>query len=203
MANFAIAAVEGGAAAIRARGPDDVRAIRGAVAVPILGIAKLPQDDGRTLITPTFESAQELVDAGADMIALDVTARGQRYGALERLARIRRELGVPVMADIATLEEALSAAKAGAAFVLSTMRGYTAETASVYSFDVPFLRELAARSTVPVIAEGMIDTPEQARCAIEAGCYAVVVGSAITRPVTITRRFAAAVVSAGTGEMRT
>jgi N-acylglucosamine-6-phosphate 2-epimerase len=36
-------------------------------------------------------------------------------------------------------------------------------------------------------------TPEQARQALEAGAYAVVVGGAITRPQLITRRFAAAV----------
>src|SRR5580704_15708115 len=119
MAKFAVSAVAGGAAAIRARGPEDIRAIRRVVGVPIIGIRKQIQDDGKILITPTFESARELVAAGADLIALDVTCRGQRYGALERLQRIGRELQVPVLADIATLDEALIAADAGADFVLS------------------------------------------------------------------------------------
>jgi len=40
MARFAVSAVAGGAAGIRARGPEDIRAIRQAVGVPIIGIAK-------------------------------------------------------------------------------------------------------------------------------------------------------------------
>jgi putative N-acetylmannosamine-6-phosphate epimerase len=191
-ARFAMSAVDGGAAAIRAQGPDDVRGIRAVVSVPILGIRKIMQPDGRVLITPTFESARELCEAGADMIALDVTARGQQLGAIDRLQRIRRELNVPVFADIATVDEALAAADAGADAVLSTMRGYTCDTDDVRSFDCAFIRDLVRNSPVPVIAEGMIETPEQARAALDAGAYAVVVGSAITRPITIARRFARA-----------
>lgn len=184
-----MSAVAGGAAAIRAQGVEDVRAIRAAVAVPIIGIRKVVQDDGQVLITPTFESARELIEAGADMIALDVTRRGQRYGAIERLIRIRAELKVPTLADIATLDEALEAAAAGADFVLSTMRGYTEDTRRIPAFDLAFIEELVRVSPAAVIAEGRIDTPEQARAALDAGAYAVVVGSAITRPIAITRRF--------------
>ena len=189
---FAISAVDGGAAAIRAQGPDDVRAIRLVVNVPIIGIRKIKQHDGRMLITPTFESAQELCEAGADLIAMDVTARGRRLGAAARLARIRSDLKVPVMADIATLDDAMAAAQAGADAVLSTMRGYTDDTAHILAFDCDFIRELVRESSVPVIAEGMIDTPEKARKALDAGAYAVIVGSAITRPATIARRFSIA-----------
>src|SRR5712692_9168039 len=202
MARFAASAVAGGAAGIRARGPEDIRAIRQAVGVPILGIAKELQPDGKILITPTVESAQELVAAGADMIALDVTRRGQQYGALDRLRRIRRELQVPVLADIATVDEALAAAAAGADFVLSTMRGYTDETMSIQFFDLAFIQDLVQRSPVPVIAEGRIDTPQQAGAALAAGAYAVVVGSAITRPVAIARRFADAIASLEVGGNR-
>ena len=192
-AKFAVSAVEGGAAAIRAQGADDIRAIRRAVSVPIIGIRKVLQDDGRVLITPTFESARELVEAGAEMIALDVTSRGQRKGAIERMQRIQSELKVVVLADIATLDEAIAAADAGADAVLSTMRGYTDETADIHSFDCAFVGELARLSPVPVLAEGMIQTPEQARAALDVGAYAVIVGSAITRPVTIARRFVCAI----------
>lgn len=191
-AAFARAAVEGGAAAIRANGEEDVRAIRAAVTAPIIGIRKVVQADGRGLITPTFDSARALVESGASAIALDVTARGQRFGAIERLKRIRAELKAPALADIATLDEALEAADAGADAVLSTMRGYTDETADIRAFDLQFIRDLVRHCPVPVIAEGMIETPQQAARALEAGAWAVVVGSAITRPVTIARRFSAA-----------
>ena len=199
MARFAQAAVAGGASAIRANGPDDIRKIREAVSVPIVGIWKQRQEDESLLITPSFEAAQQLVAAGADIIALDATCRGQRYGALSRLQRIRRELDVPVFADIATVEEAVAATDAGATFVLSTMRGYTEDTLHICSFDLSFIRDLVSRSPVPVIAEGRIETPEQAKAALEAGAYAVVVGSAITRPVTIARRFADAIAAATAG----
>ena len=111
IARFAQAAVEGGAAGIRANGPEDIRAIRQAVGVPTIGIWKAQQDDGQILITPTFEGAKELVDAGAGLVAIDCTVRGRKYGALDRLRRIKDGLGVPVLADIATVEEAVQAAK--------------------------------------------------------------------------------------------
>ena len=75
MARFAIAALQGGAAGIRANGVEDVRAIRDAVSLPIIGIQKSPHPDGGWLITGTFECARDLVEAGADVIALDCTRR--------------------------------------------------------------------------------------------------------------------------------
>ncbi len=196
MARFALAAVQGGAAGIRADGPDDVRAIRAVVRVPIVGIQKLTPADGRILITPTFEGACRLAEAGADVIALDCTTRGQRYGAFDRLRRIRSELGVPVMADIATLPEAQAAAEAGADLVGSTLRGYTPETETATAFDPRFITDLVSNLAAPVVAEGWITTPTEAAAAITAGAFAVVVGSAITRPEDITRRFTLGIIGA-------
>lgn len=201
-ARFAAAAVEGGAAGIRANGPEDVRAILAAVRVPLIAIQKRAADDERILITPTFEDAAALVRAGADCVALDCTARGQRYGALERLRRIRRELGVPVAADVATAREGSAAAEAGADFILSTMRGYTEDTAHVQAFDAGFIAELVLAVDVPVIAEGRIWTREEARAALAAGAFAIVIGSAITRPREIAGYFARAIESFAGGEVR-
>jgi N-acetylmannosamine-6-phosphate 2-epimerase/N-acetylmannosamine kinase len=189
LARIAKAAVDGGAVGVRVNGPEDVAAIRLAVDVPIIGIAKVMQADGKVLITPSFESARELVAAGANAIALDCTERGQRFGALGRLARIRAEFGVPVLADIATIEEARAAQAAGADFVLTTLRGYTPETRHIRDFDVQFVRDLARELETPVIAEGRIGTPQQAAAALEAGAFAVIVGTAITRPDAIVQRF--------------
>jgi N-acetylmannosamine-6-phosphate 2-epimerase/N-acetylmannosamine kinase len=191
MARFARAAVQGGAVGIRANGREDVLAIRQAVSVPIIGICKTLQDDGKVLITPTFESARELVEAGAGLVALDCTARGLKLGALDRLRRIKAELDVPVLADIATIEEGAEAARAGADAVLSTLRGYTEETRQVQEFEPQFIAELVRAVNVPVIAEGRINSPQQAHAALQAGAYAIIVGTAITRPQSITRGFAA------------
>ena len=196
MDRYALAAQAGGAAGIRANGVDDIRAIRKVVNLPIIGIQKELHADGKVLITPSFEAAQALVEAGANMVALDCTKRGQQYGALERLQRIKTELRVPVLADIATLEEAQEAERAGADFVLSTMRGYTADTLTVERFDPRFIEQLVRLLRVPVIAEGRIDSPDLARQAIEAGAYSVIVGTTITRPHSVARLFAQAVETA-------
>lgn len=193
IARLAQAALAGGAVAIRADGPEDIRAIRTITDAPIIGILKVMQPDGRVLITPSLDGARTLVDAGANMIALDASERGQRLDALNRIRQIQRELKIPVLADIATIEEALAAADAGAVFVLSTLRGYTDATSHIKGFEPSFIKELSSRCPVPVIAEGRIYTPEQAQQAISAGAYAVVVGTAITRPAEIARRFAAAI----------
>lgn len=189
IARFAQAALAGGAAGIRANGPSNVSAIRQVTDAPIIGIQKVVMDDGNVLITPSLESARDLVRSGAEMIALDVTTRGQLYGALERIRQIKRALRVPVLADVSTAEEAITAAEAGADFVLSTLRGYTSETAHIGRFEPSFIEELARLCPVPVIAEGRIHTPDDARRAMAAGAFAVVVGTAITRPTEIARRF--------------
>jgi N-acetylmannosamine-6-phosphate 2-epimerase / N-acetylmannosamine kinase len=196
MSRFAAAAVAGGAAGIRANGPADIRAIRKITDAPIIGIDKALHHDGLLLITPSFESARALVEAGADMVALDCSTRGQESGALDRIREIQAKLGVPVLADVADVEQAVVAVQAGADFVLSTLRGYTEETNHALDFDPKFIEELVRASPVPVIAEGRISSPEQAREAIAAGALAVVVGTAITRPTEIARRFAAAIESA-------
>jgi glucokinase len=193
MDRFAQAALAGGAGGIRANGVDDLKAIRKAVKLPMIGIQKMREVDGKILITPSFESAQALVEAGADMIALDCTKRGQRYGALDRLQRIKAELKVPVLADIATLEEAAEAVRAGADAILSTMRGYTDDTAGILEFDPRFIGELVRTVSIPVIAEGRVDTPSLARKAVAAGAFAVVVGTSITRPHSVTLNFSNAV----------
>ncbi|HUR59945.1 MAG TPA: putative N-acetylmannosamine-6-phosphate 2-epimerase [Opitutaceae bacterium] len=190
---FARAAVQGGAAGIRADGAETIRLIRQAVTVPIVGIKKVRLGDGRIMITPTNEDARSLHDAGASIIALDCTARGRAHGALERLRWIRAELGCAAWADTATVEDARLAADAGADAVLSTLRGYTPETSHIQTLDLAFIEELVREVRVPVVAEGWISTPDEAGFALRAGAFAVVVGTAITRPELITARFARAV----------
>src|SRR5690242_5250196 len=187
MARFAEAAVRGGAAGIRANSAGDVAAVRRLVDVPVIGIQKRRQADGKVVITPSFEDARDLAKAGAAIVAVECTARAQRSGALELVRRIRSELGVPVMADIATVEEAIAAEEAGAELVASTMRGYTEETEHVRVFEPDFIAALVARVQIPVLAEGRVDTPQQAAEALRAGAHAVIVGTAITRPEVITK----------------
>lgn len=193
MAAMAKAAELGGAVGIRANGPDDIRAIRQAVNLPIIGIYKIRMPGYEPYITPTIKAAKEVAAAGADIIAMDATLRPHPgdLSSAELLVLIKR-LGVPVMADISTFEEGVAAAEAGADIVSTTMSGYTPYSTQSDEPDFELVERLASSLSVPVIAEGRIWTPEQARKAIDLGAYAVVVGTAITRPWIVTERFARA-----------
>jgi N-acylglucosamine-6-phosphate 2-epimerase len=107
----------------------------------------------------------------------------------ELIRRIHGELGRPVLADIATIDDAIAAQSAGADAVASTLYGYTRETAGERTVSWKLIEQLVARMTIPVIVEGHITQPEEVRRALEMGAHAVVVGSAITRPESITARF--------------
>ncbi|ATA21086.1 N-acylglucosamine-6-phosphate 2-epimerase [Gibbsiella quercinecans] len=197
MSRMALAAQQGGAAAIRANSLADIKAIMAAVALPVIGIIKRDYPDSAVFITATQQEVEELMAAGPAMIALDATARPRPGGVSlpELVCEIRR--GYPqllLMADIATLEEARAADALGFDCIGTTLHGYTAETQgrSLPMDDFAFLQQVLAAVARPVIAEGNITTPAMmARC-LQLGAHAVVVGGAITRPQQITARFVAA-----------
>ncbi len=197
MAKLAVAARVGGAAAIRANGPADIRAIKAAVDLPVIGLYKLGASG--VYITPTFDAAAEIAAAGADVIALDCTGRPRPDGVDLRdlLARIRQELRLPIFADVSSLSEARMAAADGAAMAGPTLAGYTEAGPAGDGPAFDLLAQMVAELPIPVIAEGRIHTPAQARRALDLGAWSVVVGSAITRPRTITARFVSALSDAG------
>ena len=192
MAKMALAAKLGGAAAIRANGPADIRAIKAMVDLPVIGLYK--QGSSGVFITATFADAKAIAQAGADVIALDCTARPRpdHVSLADLLSRIQAELGLPIFADVSTLAEAQAAAQAGAAMAAPTLSGYTEGSPALAGPDFSLLARMIDKLPIPVIAEGRIHTPEQARRALDMGAWSVVVGSAITRPRTITARFATA-----------
>lgn len=192
MVKLAQAALQGGGVGIRANTPVDVAAIRQAFPqVPLIGLYKYDLPDYEVRITPTLETALALAAAGCDIIALDATQRPRPEGPLETfIQKIQAETGLPVLADISTLEEGLAAEAAGAELISTTLSGYTGYSPQQEAPDLALVGLLASRLKVPLLAEGRIATPAQARQALEAGAYAVVVGGAITRPQWITRQFA-------------
>ena len=103
------------------------------------------------------------------------------------------ELGKPVVADVSTFEEGVAAALAGARAVATTMSGFTAESPARSTPDFDLLSALVERCKVPIILEGHVWEPAQVAEAFRRGAHAVVVGSAITRPQLIARRFVDAV----------
>lgn len=198
MSRMALAARQGGAAAIRANSVVDIEAIKEQVTLPVIGIIKREYPDSEVYITATMKEVDELMTVSPAFIALDATDRARPGG--ESLAtlvtRIRtRYPSVLLMADIATVDEAVTAQALGFDCVGTTLYGYTAQTAghALPDDDCQFLKAVLAAVTVPVVAEGNVDTPERAARCLALGAHMVVVGGAITRPQQITERFMAAI----------
>ena len=194
MAALAQAAEVGGAVGIRANGVEDIAAIRKLAKLPIIGINKIAYEGFDVFITPTLESAQQVVAAGADIIAMDATLRPRpdRLSVAQAIQLYKRELGLLIMADISTLEEGLAAAEAGADIVATTLSGYTPYSRQQEDPDFLLIAELAACLQTPIIAEGRMISPEDARHTLELGAYAVVVGTSITAVDWITQRYVTA-----------
>lgn len=191
-ARVAAAAVRGGAVAIRANGTADIAAIRATVDVPVIGLIK----DGAAgvYITPTAAHALEVAAAGADIVAVDATDRPRPDGRAfaDTVRAVHARTNALVLADVSTVEEGVAAAAAGADAVATTLSGYTPASPPTEGPDLALVARLAALLPVPVIAEGRYRTTEQIERAFAAGAHAVVMGNAITSPLWLTRRFAAA-----------
>lgn len=203
MARVAQAAVSAGAVAIRCGGVggvDHIRAIRSAVGCPIIGLTKRTVDD--RWITPTPGDVGPIAAAGADIVAFDaVVRRREDVARVREMASAIHAEGRLAMADIARMEDARPALDAGADLLATTMAGYVAGSLDQTGDpDLPLVRALVDAGCEPVIAEGRYHSPDLARAAIDAGAFAVVVGSAITSPSWLTERFARAL---GQGQDRT
>lgn len=186
---FALAALDGGAAALRIESAEYVAAVRAATDRPIIGLVKRDLDDSPVRITPWIEDVDALATAGADIIAYDATQRLRPVSSRALVERIHAH-GRIAMADCSILADAEQALSEGADVVGSTLAGYTGPVEPTE----PDLDLVAAmrRITPHVVAEGNIRTPAQAQQALLAGASMVVVGSAITRPEYVTSWFRSA-----------
>jgi N-acylglucosamine-6-phosphate 2-epimerase len=182
IAALSLASVKRGAIGVRIDTPTHVQAVRQYVEVPIIGLWKQQIPGFDVYITPQFQHAKAIAEAGADLIAIDATLRPRPDGetVASLIAQIHSQLQKPVMADVDTLESALAAVDAGADLVGTTLYGYTAQTQQYPPPGFDLLQQLVKTVTVPVICEGGIASPAMAQRAIELGAYAVVVGTAIT-----------------------
>lgn len=197
LALMAKAAEMGGASAIRANGVEDISKMREVgVTIPIIGIDKRKDGNGRTVITPDFEGAKRVVEAGANIIALDATPYPGdiRENPYEIMKRLQNELGVMVMADISTAEEAYKAAEAGADAVSTTLAGYVPgalhKEDELYIPNFGLIQEIIdMKLPCALIAEGRFWKPEDLVCALNMGADGVVIGKAITNPMAITSYF--------------
>lgn len=188
--------VNGGAGALRLAGARDVKKAKKLFNLPIIGLTKpniIPKNYKELVyITPNIKDVIELVEAGADVIATDATQRkrpnNEKLQDLIKYIHINKRLA---MADISTLEEGLNAKELGADIISTTLAGYTLESANSPANEPDFelLKQLVEQTQLPVVLEGRIWEPEQVNKAFELGAHCVVIGSAITRPQLITKRF--------------
>jgi N-acylglucosamine-6-phosphate 2-epimerase len=189
---FAKAAVMGGAVGIRSRELEKTKSIVSSVDVPVIGLTKSNFPDGFVRITGSFDEVENILQSGCHMIAVDGTFR-EREGLTGPLfiKEIKKRFNCLVMADIAEFNEGIASADNGADCVSSTLSGYTPNTINIRKIEPDYLlvEKLANTLAVPVIAEGKINSPEFAGKMIQYGAWAVVVGTAITRPRVITEWF--------------
>ncbi len=186
--------VRGGAKALRLAGVRDIKNAKKMFDIPVIGITKpekLPENWMDVVyITPSKGDAQNLIEAGADIIALDATLRKRPNESLEEILDCIKSANKAAMADISTYEEGINAAKMGFDIVSTTLSGYTTYSdKNIKGPDFELLEKLVNEVNIPVILEGRIWEPKEVDKAFEIGAYSVVIGSAVTRPQLIVKRF--------------
>ncbi|MBP7211523.1 N-acetylmannosamine-6-phosphate 2-epimerase [bacterium] len=185
--------VNGGAEGLRVAGVRDVKNAKKLFNIPVIGITKpdkLPDNWKEIVyITPTMKDVDAIIDAGADIVAIDGTLRPHECRVEDMVKRIK-DAGKLAMADISTFEEGKYCEKIGFDIVSTTLSGYTQESLSDSDKpDFELLEKLVNGTKLAVILEGKIWEPSEVDKAFKIGATAVVIGSAITRPQLITKRF--------------
>ena len=193
MALFARAAEMGGAIGIRTQGIAKLEAIKRATKLPVIGLLKGQFADGTVKITGSYLEVEQLINAKSDIVAIDGTFR-EREGLTgpNFIREVKKRYGCLVLADIATFEEAKACEDAGADCISTTLNGYTPNTLQFHdgpNYDV--LKECVSGLSIPVFAEGRYNMPTEAGEAMKLGAFAVISGTAITRPRVITQWFVA------------
>ncbi len=186
--------VNGGAKGLRLAGARDVKNAKKLFNIPVIGLTKpdkLPENWKEIVyITPTLKEVNELIEADADIIATDATQRPRPKESLEETVNYIKKHNKLAMADISTFEEGIKAREFGFDIISTTLSGYTQNSRQdLTTPDFELLKELINHLDCPVVLEGRIWEPNEVDKAFEIGAHSVVIGSAITRPQLITRRF--------------
>jgi N-acylglucosamine-6-phosphate 2-epimerase len=191
MVKMAEAALIGGAKGIRANSPADVRAIKQKVKLPLIGLWKKEINGYPVYITPTYKVAVAVLEAGADYVALDCTARKRPEKLEEIFTSLRKNYpDKGIVADISSLKDLKELGDLRPEFLSTTMSGYTKESQGRSRPDLKLIKELKKATDIKILAEGHYSSGQEAKTALEYGAFAVVIGSAITRPQLITDRIA-------------
>lgn len=190
MSKMALAAKQSGAVGIRAQGVSDINEIKKQVDLPVIGIIKRNYPDSEVFITATLKEVNELLSTECEMIALDATSRLRPNGEnLRDLLEAIHSGGRLAMADCSTYEECIIAQEIGFDCVSTTLCGYTDYSKAVNGPNFKLIEKLQKTLSIPLIAEGKINTPDDLKEVYRLGVHSAVVGGAITRPQEIAKRF--------------
>ena len=186
--------INGGAKGLRLAGARDVSNAKKLFDVPVIGLTKpdkLPDNWKEIVyITPTLKEVNELIKANADIIATDATQRPRPKESLEEILKYIKNYNMLAMADISTFEEGIKARELGFDIISTTLSGYTQNSPMKSETpDFELLKKLTKELDCPVILEGRIWEPSEVDKAFSLGAHSVVIGSAVTRPQLITKRF--------------
>ena len=186
--------IMGGAEGLRVSGARDIKNAKKMFNVPVIGITKpekIPENWQEVVyITPDLDRVNEVITAGADIVAFDGTPRYRKNCNLKQIIDAIKISGRVSMADISTFEEGVNAKLLGADIIATTLAGYTKESMPAKDEpDFELLEKLVNELKCPVILEGRINTPEQIDRAFELGAHSVVIGGAITKPISLTKKF--------------
>ncbi|MEQ1820885.1 MAG: putative N-acetylmannosamine-6-phosphate 2-epimerase [Fimbriimonadaceae bacterium] len=187
-----------GATILRLEGVAAINYIRPKLGLPVMGLLKRQYEDSEVYVTATAREVQELIDTGAEMIALDATRRKRPNDEqLSDLIKMIKTAGRLAMADCDSVASIHYAMSCGADFVSTTLSGYTRETRMTKGPDLDFVREAVHECDLPVLAEGRFTSPSQAQAALRSGASGVVIGGALNDPIKQTRAFVSAVMRPG------
>lgn len=186
-------AIWGGACGLRLNGVDNIKKIRKSTDLPIIGLIKVFSDETEIFMTPTMNEVRSIIEAGADIVAIDGTDRMiQGRKGYDIIPEIKKEFpNTVIFADVRDEEDALASLELGADIVAPTFYRFKKDAKSS---DLPDWEMFARMCQVCkdkgiVMMEGKIWTPDDAIRAFHYGAHSVVIGSAITRPHLIMRRF--------------
>ena len=185
IASMAEASLRNGAVGVRLESPEHIGAVRRRCPEAlIIGLWKCTFPDSSVYITPGWSEIQAVWSAGADVIALDATERVRPAGQslADLIQRARQELRAPLMADVDSVQNGLTAAALGCDWIGTTLYGYTETTSDRTPPGLELLPDLrrALEPSVRLICEGGIASPGVAQSALNVGADNVVVGTSIT-----------------------
>lgn len=195
---LAIAAIEGGAQGIRTSQINNIKKVQQKnFNVPLIGIIKKDYKNSEVFITATLKELIKIMETGVEIIAIDATLRKRPKETLELMVayfKKNKQKHQLLMADCSNELDVENAIKLNFDIISTTLRGYTKETknSSNTENDFAFIKWCINKlksTKIKIIAEGGINTPEEAKKVLDLGADAVVIGSAITRPKFITEVF--------------